>query len=123
MGMNCHTESNAGCSSEREDDVLHMDWIWLGKEDVNFSPYIHISVGSEFAKCGVTIISKLYYELESSTSSGEVEEGDECDPEPVPRLEEPKMPIKMLDSSFTRTVCMSMLFQGCNRKVVNYRLV
>jgi len=30
-----------------------------------------------------------------------VEEGDECDPEPVPRLEEPKLPIKMLDSSFT----------------------
>ena len=30
-----------------------------------------------------------------------MEEGDECDPEPAPRLEQPKLPIKMLDSSFT----------------------
>jgi len=30
-----------------------------------------------------------------------VEEEDECEPEPVPRLEEPKLPIKMLGSSFT----------------------
>jgi len=60
MGMNCHTECNAGCSSEREDDVLHIDWIWLRNEDVNFSP--HIPVGSAFATSGVTIINKLCYE-------------------------------------------------------------
>ena len=45
---------------EREDDALNMDWVWLGTEDVNFSPYI--SVGSAFATCGVTIINKLCYE-------------------------------------------------------------
>jgi hypothetical protein len=57
MSMSYNRESNADSSTEKEDDAIHMGWIWLSTEDVNFSSYV--SVGSAFAMCGFSSINEL----------------------------------------------------------------
>jgi hypothetical protein len=96
-GLELNTEVDSGSSIEEEDDAFHKDWIWLGAEkDVDFSFYI--SVDNDLAMCGVTSIDELCDDREGG-GSGE-EEGDECEPEPVPSFTEAHTAFKTVKSFF-----------------------